>query len=153
MEEKIVGSICGADCTKCEFTSACAGCTETDGAPFGKPCLVAGCCRKGENVLQELKDKLMAAFNGLGIPDMPPVTELYALKGSVINIAYTLPSGEIMKFWDDDKIYLGYQLPKQDSDRCYGIVADEQYLMVSEYSGYGSDAEIVVFKRWEGKPE
>ena len=103
--------------------------------------------------MQELKDKLMAAFNDLGIPDMPSVTELYALKGSVINIAYTLPSGEIMKFWDDDKIYLGYQLPKQGSDRCYGIVADDQYLMVSEYSSYGSDAEIVVFKRWEGKTE
>jgi len=112
---------------------------------------VAECCRKGENALQELKDKLIAAFNGLGIQDMPPVTELYALKGSVINIEYTLPTGQIVKFWDDDKIYLGYQLPKQGSDRCYGIVADEQYLMVSEYSGYGADAEIVEFKRWGSK--
>ena len=103
--------------------------------------------------MQELKDKLIAAFNDLGIPDMPPVMELYALKGSVINIAYTLPSGEIMKFWDDDKIYLGYQLPKQGSDRSYGIIADEQYLMVSEYSDYGSDAEIVVFKRWGTEAE
>ena len=103
--------------------------------------------------MQELKDKLMAAFNDLGIPDMPSVTELYALKGSVINIAYTLPSGKTIEFWDDDKIYLGYQLPKQDSDRRYGIVADEQYLMVSEYSGYGSDAEIVVFKRWGTEAE
>ena len=153
MEGKNVGSICGADCTKCGFTSACAGCTETDGAPFGRPCFIAGRCRKGENALQALKDKLMAAFNDLGIPDMPPVTELYALKGSVINLAYTLPSGGIIGFWDDDKIYLGYQLPKQGSDRTYGIVADERYLMVSEYSGYGSDAEIVVFKRWEGKTE
>lgn len=146
-----MGSICGADCTKCEFTKTCAGCAETDGAPFGKLCLVAECCRKGENALQELKDKLIAAFNGLGIQDMPPVTELYALKGSVINIEYTLPTGQIVKFWDDDKIYLGYQLPKQGSDRCYGIVADEQYLMVSEYSGYGADAEIVEFKRWGSK--
>ena len=146
-----MGSICGADCTKCEFTKTCAGCAETDGAPFGKPCLVAGCCRKGENALQELKDKLIAAFNGLGIQDMPPVTELYALKDSVINIEYTLPTGQIVKFWDDDKIYLGYQIPKQGSDRCYGIVADEQYLMVSEYSGYGADAEIVEFKRWGSK--
>ena len=95
----------------------------------------------------------MAAFNDLGIPDMPPVTELYALKGSVINLAYTLPSGGIIGFWDDDKIYLGYQLPKQGSDRSYGIVADERYLMVSEYSGYGSDAEIVIFKRWGTEAE
>lgn len=34
------------------------------------------------------------------------------------------------------------------SDRCYGIAADEKYLMVSEYGAYGSDAEVIVFKRW-----
>lgn len=35
-------------------------------------------------------------------------------------------------------------LHKKDSDRCYGIIADEKYLMVFEYSGFGADAEIVV---------
>ena len=29
-----------------------------------------------------------------------------------------------------------------------GIAADEQYLMVAEYGENGSDAKIVVFKRW-----
>ncbi len=74
--------------------------------------------------------------------------ELNALKGSFTNIEYALPNGQIVKFWDDNKIYLGNQLHKKDSDRCYGIIADAKYLMVSEYSGFGADAEIVVFKQW-----
>ena len=79
---------------------------------------------------------------------MEEVTDLNALKGSFANIEYPLPNGQIVKFWDDDKIYLGNQLQKKGSDRNYGIIADDKYLMVSEYSGYGSDAEIVVFKIW-----
>ena len=95
-----------------------------------------------------MKEKLIAAFNALHIPDMEEVTELNALKGSFANIEYALPNSQIVKFWDDNRIYLGNQLQKKDSDRCYGIIADEKYLMVSEYSGYGTDAEIIVFKRW-----
>lgn len=64
-----------------------------------------------------------------------------------IYIEYSLPSGQAVKFWDDNKIYFGTQLCKADSDRCYGILADEKYLMVSEYGADGADAEIVVFMR------
>ena len=98
--------------------------------------------------LNELKEKLITAFNALNIPEMEEVTELNALKGSFANIEYTLPNGQLVKFWDDNRIYLGNQLHKEGSDRCYGIIADEKYLMVSEYSGYGADAHIIVFKRW-----
>lgn len=143
-------SICGANCFECGFRDGCNGCLETNGAPFGKPCLVAACCRKGEGALRELKKRLVAAFNRLDLPDMEEVTELYALKGSVVNMEYTLSNGETVRFWEDDKIYLGCQLPKQGSDRCYGLTADEQYLMVSEYSSYGADAEIIVYKQWNG---
>ncbi len=145
-------SICGIDCTKCELSSTCNGCSKTNGQPFGAECIVAVCCQKGKTVLSELKDKLMVAFNELNIQDMEKVTDLNALKGSFINIEYSLPSGQIVKFWDDNKIYLGNQLHKKGSDRCYGIVADEKFLMVSEYSGYGSDAEVVVFKQWNETP-
>lgn len=84
----------------------------------------------------------------MNIQDMEEVTDLNALKGSFINLEYHLPGGQTVKFWNDNKIYLGNQLHKKDSDRCYGIAADEKYLMVSEYGENGSDAEIVVFKRW-----
>lgn len=141
-------SICGIDCTKCELSSTCNGCFKTNGKPFGAECIVAMCCKRGETSLKELKEKLIREFNELGIQDMEEVTELNALKGSFINIEYALSNGQIVKFWDDNKIYLGNQLHKKGSDRCYGIVADKKYLMVSEYSDYGVDAEIVVFKRW-----
>lgn len=141
-------SMCGIDCTKCGLISTCNGCAKTKGKPFGGECMVALCLKSGENALCELKKNLIAAFNALGIQDMEEVTELNALKGSFINIEYTLPNGQVIKFWDDNRIYLGNQLHKKDSDRCYGIVADETHLMVSEYSGYGTDAEVVVFKRW-----
>lgn len=141
-------SICGIDCTKCELSGTCKGCAGTGGRSFGAECLVAQCCKKGKTALSELKEKLIAAFNALHIPDMEEVTELNALKGSFANIEYALPNSQIVKFWDDNRIYLGNQLQKKDSDRCYGIIADEKYLMVSEYSGFGTDAEIIVFKRW-----
>lgn len=141
-------SICGADCAKCSLSNACKGCTATNGRPFGAECVLASCYRKGENALDACKRRLIAAFNALDIRDMEEVTELNALKGSFLNIEYALPNGMPAKFWDDDKIYFGNQLHKKDSDRCYGIAADEKYLMVSEYGGSGSDPEIVVFRRW-----
>lgn len=76
------------------------------------------------------------------------MTDLHPLKGSFINLEYSLPGGKNVKFWDDNKIYLGNQLHKKGGDRCYGIAADDRYLMVSEYGAYGADAEIVVLKRW-----
>ena len=79
---------------------------------------------------------------------MEQVTDLNALHSAFVNLEYTLPGGQAVKFWDDDKIILGNQLHKRDSDRCYGIAADEKYLLVCEYGCEGTDAEIVVYKRW-----
>lgn len=102
------------------------------GRPFEAPC--------------KLKEQLIAEFNALGIEDMH-VTDLNALHGAYINLQYTLPSGQKIKFWDDDRIYLGNQICKKNSDRCYGITADENYLLVCEYGDNGSDAEIIVYKK------
>lgn len=146
--EKMNRSICGIDCLNCQLSSTCKGCAETKGRPFGAECIVALCLKQGDNVLCQFKKDLISAFNALHIQDMEKVTELNALKGSFINIEYPLPNGQTIKYWDDHKIYLGNQLQKKDSNRCYGIIADEKYLMVSEYSGYGIDPRIVVFKRW-----
>lgn len=142
-------SICGIDCTTCPLSAGCRGCLETGGRPFGGTCVTAECCQRGgETALARFKEKLLAAFHALNIPELEEASDLYALKGSFINIEYTLPSGQAVKLWDDDRIYLGNQLHKAGSDRCYGIAADETHLMVSEYGENGADAEIVVFKRW-----
>ena len=141
-------SICGIDCTACELNSTCHGCAETNGHPFGGACVVASCCQTGMSTPDKLKETLIAAFHALDIPDMEAVTDLHPLKGSFVNLEYRLPNGQTVKLWDDNRIYLGNQLHKSGSERCYGIVADERYLMVAEYGCCGSDAEIVVFQRW-----
>ena len=94
----------------------------------------------------KLKEQLTAEFRALGIEDMEEVTGLHALKGSFANLEYTLPNGRAVKFWEDNRIYIGHLLKKKNSDRFYGLVADENYLMVCEAGSDGSDAKIVVFK-------
>lgn len=142
-------SMCGIDCESCVMNSACKGCFDTEGMPFGGKCVTAECIKRGENSLCEFRQKLIDSINSLGIEDMEEVKELHALKGSFINLEYTLPGGQKTKFWDDNKIYLGNQLPKKGSDRCYGIAADEKYLMVCEYGCGGEAPEIVVLRRIE----
>ena len=95
-----------------------------------------------------MKEKLIKEFNKLGIPDMDEVKEVYDGAGSFVNLDFPLPSGLTAKFWDNDKMYYIAQLEKRGSERCYGLTADEKYLLVCEYGEGGSDPEIVVFKRW-----
>ena len=94
-----------------------------------------------------MKEDLIRRFNSLGIQDMTEVTELHMLKGSFINLEYQLPSGQHVKLWEDDKLYYGAEIYKKGSDRCYGLTADDKYLLVCEYGAGGTDAEIVVFER------
>ena len=62
-----------------------------------------------------------------------------------------VPGGQKIKFWDDQRIYLGNQMCKHDgSGRCYGLTADEHHLLVCEYGDNGCDPEIVVYKRRDG---
>jgi hypothetical protein len=141
-------TICGADCGKCGMKEACKGCEVTNGSPFGGKCIAAECIKSGgEKAFSEYKSRLMAEFNALGIEDMPQVTELYSLCGSFVNLAYTLPGGQKVRLWDDSCIYLGNQLAKTGKDRCYGLTADDNCLLVCEYGENGADPEIVVFKR------
>lgn len=148
-------SICGIDCSKCELKDTCCGCAATRGEPFYGECIIAKCCLdKGYEYCKncpdtscDLKKQLIAEFNALGIEDMEEVATLNALKGSFVNLEYTLPGGKAIKFWDDDRIYLGNQINKKKSNRCYGLTADENYLLVCEYGDGGSDAEIIVYKK------
>lgn len=148
-------TICGADCNKCGFKENCSGCQETNGHPFGDSCMLAQCsnnnsCDEGCKSCSDackLKAKLIEEFNALGIEDMEEVTNLNALKGSFVNLEYTLPSGQTIKFWNDNRIYLGNQICKKNSDRCYGLTADENYLLVCEYGENGANPEIVIFRK------
>ena len=148
-------TICGIDCSQCGFRNECGGCVETNGHPFGGSCMVAGCCGnhgcgncgKFFEASCSLKAQLIREFNALGIEDMEEVTDLTALRGAYINLEYTLPGGQKIKFWDDNRIYLGTQLCKKNSSRCYGLTADENHLLVCAYGENGSDPEIIVFRK------
>ena len=131
-------SVCGADCAQCPSKETCGGCRETGGHPFALECPIAVCCRsEGHEQCGQcsgtckLKAPIMNEFNALGIPDMPEVTDLNMLLGSFVNLAYTLPNGQVVKLLEDDKCYFGNQLEKRGSSRCYGIVADETHLLAA----------------------
>ena len=141
-------TICGIDCRKCTFKDRCEGCLETNGNPFGDKCVTAECYKAGGEIYFIAYKKLLTEeFNALGITDMPLITTLYPLCGTYINSEYILPNGERVKLLDDTKIYLGYQVKKINSDRYYGLAADNQYLLICEYGANGIDPEIIVYKK------
>ena len=147
-EKTAMKTICGIDCSGCGRKESCRGCFESNGRPFGGECVTAECFKAGgQEYFDNYKTQMIDDFNALGVPGMPEVKELVPLCGSYVNLEYLLPSGQKAKLLDDNKIYLGYQLEKQNGERCYGIVADSGYLLVCEYGCNGSDPEIVVFKK------
>lgn len=95
---------------------------------------------------EKFKLALIGEFNRLGIPGMPKIKELYPLCGSFVNLEYTLPGGQKVKFLDDTSIYLGNQVECEfGSNRCFGLVAGLDFLLVSKYGENGTDPEIVVY--------
>ena len=148
-------TLCGLDCNECGYKGRCGGCVATDGKPFGGTCVVGLCCKAGKcpNCGQVFSKecRLMQAaldeFNSLGIYGMEKIDSLNLLVGSDINLQFNLPGGQIVKFWDDKRVYLGTQIKKRGSDRYYGLVADEKYLLVCEYGDNGADAAIIIFTK------
>lgn len=147
-------SICGADCENCGYgkSANCKGCESSSGCPFGKPCFIAKYIRTGgiENY-NTFKNQLIDEFNSLNIEGMPKITELYALNGSFVNLAYPMPCGHEIKLLDDDQIYLGTQVECEFNDEnktnCFGLIAGMDFLLVSEYGADCANAQIVIFKR------
>lgn len=144
-------TLCGIDCNTCGYKENCSGCAATKGSPFGGTCIIANCC--GEQGCETCADKcrlrrqIIHEVNALGIADMEPLTEIFALIGQLVNLEHTLPSGQTIRFWQDNHLYLGAQRRKLGTDRYYGITADERFLLVCEYGENGTDAEIVVYKK------
>ena len=102
----------------------------------------------GDEGFERFQQQLIAEFNALGVEGMPEVTGLNVLTGSYINLAYPLPSGEKVKFLNDNATYLGNQLHcLYGGNRCFGVVANMQFLLVCTYGPLGEDPELVVYKR------
>ncbi|MBP5288754.1 MAG: helix-turn-helix domain-containing protein [Clostridia bacterium] len=102
----------------------------------------------GGGKFEELKKKLIEEFNALHVEGMPRVEKLNALVGSYVNLAYRLPNGETVKFLDDGATYLGNQLESEfGGGRCFGILANMDFLMVATYGEGGKDPELVIYKK------
>ncbi len=94
------------------------------------------------------KKQLIAEINELGIEGMPKVDKLNALVGSYVNLEYRLPGGAKVKFLDDNNTYLGNQLePEFGGDRCFGVLANMDFIMVCTYGEGGLDPELVLYKK------
>ena len=97
---------------------------------------------------EEFKEKLIQEINDLHIEGMPKVEKLNALVGRFVNLPYRLPSGAEVKFLDDQVTYLGNQLePEFGGDRCFGVLASMDFILVSTYGKDGADPELVLYKK------
>ena len=102
----------------------------------------------GAEKFEEFKKQLMDEINALHIEGMPKVEILNALVGGYINLEYRLPNGKYVKFLDDGATYLGNQLPCEfGGDRCFGIAANMDFILVSTYEENGTDPELVIYKK------
>lgn len=96
---------------------------------------------------ENFKQVLINEINALNIEGMPKLTKLNALVGSYVNLEFRLPNGRMVKFLDDNATYLGNQLePEADSDRCFGVLANMDFILVCTYEKNGENPELLIYK-------
>ncbi len=97
---------------------------------------------------EALKKQLIDEINALQIEGMPKVEKLNALVGSYVNLAYRLPNGMNVKFLDDQTTYLGNQLESEfGGERCFGVLANMDFIMVCTYEADGANPELILYKK------
>ena len=97
---------------------------------------------------EAFKAQLIDEINALAIEGMPKVDKLNALVGSYVNLAYPLPSGQKVKFLDDGTTYLGNQLACEfGGNRCFGVLATMDFILVCTYEAEGANPELVLYKK------
>ena len=149
-----MSTICGAECNGCKYgeNNKCKGSSVTNGCPFGRQCFVAKYILTGGKENYELfKKQLVEEVNNLNIPGMPKIEDLNPLNGSFVNLEYTLPNGQKIKFLDDNDIYLGNQVESEFNDgeivKCFGILANMEFIIESEYGTNGENPDLIVYKK------
>ena len=147
-------SICGADCANCGYgeNNGCKGCVLTQGCPFGKQCFIAKyILTGGKENYEAFKNQLIDEINQLNVPGMPKINALNPLNGVFVNIDYPLPNGKNMPLLDDNEVYLGNQVESEfnneETNRTFGVVANMNFILVSEFGRNGDNPELVIYKR------
>ena len=133
---------CGIDCCKeCSRLAECGGCEKCGGHPFGGSCVA-----ERNKDFSQLKQQLIDEINALGICGLI-VENLNLLTGAFVNLEYPLSNGTTVRFLNDKDIYLGNQIEIPNSERCYGVVANEDFILVCEYACNGANPKLVLYKR------
>ncbi|MBR4769144.1 MAG: helix-turn-helix domain-containing protein [Lachnospiraceae bacterium] len=97
---------------------------------------------------EAFKRQLIDEINDLHIEGMPRLEKLNALVGSYVNLEYPLPNGLKVKFLNDQTTYLGNQLePELGGDRCFGVLANMDFILICTYGCDGIDPELVLYKK------
>ena len=97
---------------------------------------------------EEFKKSLIDEINALHIEGMPKVEKLNALVGKYVNLEYRLPNGMNVKFLDDNTTYLGNQLESEfGGERCFGVLANMEFILICTYGEEGADPELVLYKK------
>jgi len=103
----------------------------------------------GKEKFDEFKQQIIHEFNTLlHVEGLPKVQDLNVLPGEFVNLEYRLPNGQMVKFLDDNATYLGSQLECEfGGDRCFGIAANMEFLLVCTYEQDGKNPELVIYKK------
>ena len=103
----------------------------------------------GKEKFEAFKLQLIHELNTLlHTEGLPKVENLSILPGSFVNLEYRLPNGQLVKFLDDHATYLGSQLAcALGGDRCFGIVANMEFILVCTYEENGENPELIVYKK------
>lgn len=97
---------------------------------------------------EEFKQGLIKEINALNVEGMPKVEKLNALVGGYVNLEYRLPNSKIVKFLDDNATYLGNQIECEfGGERCFGIVANMDFILICTYEKDGENPELVIYKK------
>jgi len=140
-------SICGKNCCdECpQRENVCGGCISCDGHPCGGYCFIAEKVKKdGMEGVDKLKQQLIEELNGLGYN--LNLKDLNELCGGFVNLEYPVPSGMI-KFLNDKDVYYGNQIEIDGEEKCYGVIANEEFLLVCRYGYMGAEPELLTYKK------
>ena len=97
---------------------------------------------------EAFKKQLIGEINDLRIPGLPRLEKLNALVGSYVNLPYRLPNGAEVKFLNDQTTYLGNQLESElGGDRCFGVLANMDFILICTSGKDGADPELVLYKK------
>lgn len=133
------------DCLKCDSFNECGGCEKNNGCPYGKPCFAALIIKnRGYEEYLNTETKVIKEINNLNIKGLS-VDSLNILPGSYVNLEYPLKNGLNIKFLDDKKTYFANQI-EIENGRCYGVVSDGTFILVSEYGYNGVDPKLILYK-------